>query len=163
MTISGAQIQAFIICPRQAWLMSRQICGDQENDFLAIGRFYSEESYKRDKKEVMVDYNKIDLIREDNGELILIETKKSSKMLAASRAQLLNYLYSLSNLGHSVRGEIRIPKEKKVISVPFGEEEEKEIKKIRDEISNLIKLEKAPATARISACKNCSYSEFCWS
>ncbi len=30
--------------------MSRQITGDQYNDFLAIGRLISEESYKRDKK-----------------------------------------------------------------------------------------------------------------
>lgn len=163
MSIGGSLVQDFIVCHRKAWLMSRQICGDQENDFLAIGRFNSEESYKRDKKEVVVDNNKIDRIREDNGELILIETKKSSKMLEASRAQLLNYLYSLSTFGHSVKGEIRIPKEKKIIPVPFGEEEKKEIEKIRGEIGRLIDLEKAPEAVRISACKNCSYSEFCWS
>lgn len=163
MTISGAQIQAYIICQRQTWLMSRQICGDQDNDMLSIGRFYSEESYKRDKKEIMVDNNKIDLIRENNGELVLIETKKSSKMIEASRVQLLNYLYSLENLGHFVKGEIRIPKEKKVIPVPFGDAEKKKIEKIRTEIAQLINMEKAPEAIRISACKNCSYCDFCWS
>ncbi|MBP7562633.1 MAG: CRISPR-associated protein Cas4 [Candidatus Cloacimonetes bacterium] len=163
MTISGSLIQAYMICPRQAWLMSRQICGDKDNDFLAIGRFYSEESFKRDKKEIIVDDNKIDLIREDNGELVLIETKKSSKMIRASRAQVLNYLYTLENLGHFVRGEIRIPKEKKVIPVPFGDAEKREIEKIRAEITHLIRMEKAPEVIKISSCKKCSYCDFCWS
>lgn len=163
MNISGSLIQAYIICPRKAWLMSHQICGDQTNDFIAIGRLYSEETYKRDKKEIMIDGNKIDLIREENGTLILIETKKSSKMIKASRAQLLNYLYSFTKKGFEVKGEIRVPKEKKVIEIPFDEKEMNEIEKIREEIQTLIREEKSPEALKISACKNCSYSEFCWS
>lgn len=163
MYIGGSLVQDYIICPRKAWLMSHQICGDRDNDFLSIGRMYAEETYKRDKKEIMVDGNKIDLIREDNGILTLIETKKSSKMIKAARAQLLNYLYSFTKKGFKVKGEIRVPKEKKVIEILFGEKEQNEIEKIRNEIRILIEQEKPQEAVRISACRRCSYSEFCWS
>lgn len=163
MKITGSLIQAYIICPRQAWLLSRQITGDQYNEFLAIGRFYSEESYKREKKEIMVDGNKIDVIKEENGTLTIIETKKSSKMINASKMQLLNYLYSFYKKGISVKGELRFPKEKKIIEVEFGKKEVIEIENLHMEISNLVNLEKAPKEKRIGACKNCSYGEFCWS
>jgi len=55
MKITGSIIQAYNICKRQAWLMSRQITGDQYNEFLAIGRLISEESFKRDKKELRIE------------------------------------------------------------------------------------------------------------
>lgn len=163
MRITGSQIQAYIICPRQAWLMSRQITGDQYNEFLAIGRLYSDETYKRDKKEIRIDGNVVDVVRGKDGALTLIEVKKSSKMLRASRMQLLHYLYSFAKKGHTVKGEIRIPKEKKVIPVDFTNTEKKEIEELHAEIETLVNMETAPEKKRIGACRNCSYAEFCWS
>ena len=161
MKITGSTIQAYLICPRQAWLMSRQISGDQYNEFLAIGRIYTEENYKREKKEIRVDGNKIDVIKGENGLLTLIETKKSSKMIESAKMQLLNYLYSFSKKGHKVKGEIRIPKEKKIIPIEFGENEKVIIENLHKEISELINQEKSPEKKWIGTCKNCSYSEFC--
>ncbi len=163
MKISGSIIQAYLICPRQAWLMSRQISGDQYNEFLAIGRIYTDENYKREKKEIRLDGNKIDVIKGKNGLLTLIETKKSSKMIESAKMQLLNYLYSFSKKGHTVKGEIRIPKEKKIIPIEFGEEEKIIIEELHKKISDLINKEKSPEKKWIGTCKNCSYSEFCWS
>ena len=163
MHISGSLIQAFVICPRKAWLLARQITGNQYNEFLAIGRILTEETYKREKKEILVDGNKIDVIKAKGGLLTLIETKKSSKMLEASKMQLLNYLYSFSQKGYSVKGEIRIPKEKKIIPVEFGDKEKVIIENLHKEITILIEYEKSPEKKRIGACKNCSYAEFCWS
>ncbi len=163
MKITGSLIQAYIICPRQAWLMSRQITGDQYNEFLAIGRLYSDETYKRDKKEIRIDGNVVDVVRGKDGELTLIEVKKSSKMLRASRMQLLHYLYSFSKKGHTVKGEIRIPKEKKVIPVEFNDAEKRELTMIYDKIEKLIERDSVPEKKRIGACRRCSYGEFCWS
>jgi len=111
----------------------------------------------------LIDGNKIDVIKEAEGVLTLIETKKSSKMIEASKMQLLNYLYSFSKKGHNVKGEIRIPKETVIIPVEFGEDEKKIIKNLRKKIEELIGHEKAPEKKRIGACRNCSYNEFCWS
>lgn len=74
-------IQVYMICPRQAWLMSRQICGDQYNEFLAIGRLYAEETYKKEKKEVIFENNKIDVVKKERNFLAVIETKKVQKCL----------------------------------------------------------------------------------
>ncbi len=163
MKISGSLIQAYIICPRQAWLMSHQITGNQYNEFLVIGRLYSEETYKREKKEILIDGNKIDVIKEKNGVLTLIETKKSSKMINAAKMQLLNYLYSFSKKGFSVKGEIRVPKEKKIIKIDLSKENVELLKKTLNDIEMLIKKEIAPEPVRKNLCKTCSYNEFCWS
>ena len=137
--------------------------GDQYNEFLAIGRLLSEETYKREKKEIVIDGNKIDVIKEKNGILTLIETKKSSKGLEASKIQLLNYLYTFSKKGYKAKGEIRIPKEKKVIAVSFGEKEKQIIEALYTEISDLMEANAPPEKEWLKVCKTCSYAEFCWS
>lgn len=163
MKISGSIIQSYIICPRQTWLMSRNISGDQYNEFLAIGRLISEESYQRNKKEINIGSNKIDFIRKENDSLIIAETKKSSKMLKATEAQLLFYLYSYKNKFREVKGEIRIPKEKKIIEVELTKEKADYIEGLVEEINSIVDKDSAPLKKRIKACSSCSYLEFCWS
>ncbi|MGM0641733.1 MAG: CRISPR-associated protein Cas4 [Thermotogota bacterium] len=161
--ITGSVIQAYIICPRQAWLMSRNISGDQENAFIEIGRFISDNSYSRNKKEINLGDNKIDFIRNEDDTLIISETKKSSKKLDATEAQLLFYLYSYKNDFKEALGEIRVPKEKKVIPVELTKEKEEYIENLIKEIEEIINMEKPPEKKRIRACSSCSYLEFCWS
>ncbi|GAB6887496.1 CRISPR-associated protein Cas4 [Desulfothermus okinawensis JCM 13304] len=161
--ITSSIVEAYIFCKKQAWLMSRQITGDQYNDFLAIGRLISEESYKRDKKEILIDGGKIDFIRNDRGILTLVEVKKSEKFLEAAKMQLLYYLFRLKNKGYSVKGEIHIPKSKKVFLIELNEENELNLKKILKEIEELLNRERLPDVKFSSKCKNCSYFEFCWS
>lgn len=163
MKINGSLLHTYVICPRKTWLLSRQITGDQYNEFLAIGRLLSEESYKREKKEINFGDNKIDFIKKDNDSLIIAETKKSSKMLKASEAQLLFYLYSYKNKIRNVKGEIRIPKEKKVIDVELTDEKIVYIEGLIEEINSIVDKELAPLKKRIKACRSCSYLEFCWS
>jgi len=163
MNVTGSLIQAYMVCPRQAWLLSRQLTGNQYNDFLAIGRLISEESYKREKREVQIEGGKIDFIKNDKGELILVEVKKSSKHLEASKMQLLFYLKKLSSQNQNIGGEIRIPREKKVIKVTWDDESRKEIEKVIQELESLIIQDKPPAATYSSKCKTCSYNEFCWS
>jgi CRISPR-associated exonuclease Cas4 len=152
-----------MICARQAWLMTRNISGDQENEFIETGRFISEKTYKRNKKEINIGNNKIDFIKNENNTLIISETKKSSKKIEATEAQLLFYLYSYKKELKEAVGEIRIPKEKKVISVELTKEKEQYIENLIKEIENIINMEKPPEKKRIRACASCSYLEFCWS
>ncbi len=48
--ITGSMVQAYTVCPRQAWLTSRQICPDEDNVYLALGRLIDQQSYGREKK-----------------------------------------------------------------------------------------------------------------
>ncbi|MDY0360447.1 MAG: CRISPR-associated protein Cas4 [Desulforegulaceae bacterium] len=161
--ITGSVIHAYVVCPRKSWLMTRQISGDQDNELLEIGRFISEKTYKRDNKEINLGDSKIDFIRKKDNILIISETKKSSKMIDATEAQLLFYLFSYKDNFRKAYGEIRIPKEKKVIPIELAEEKENYVKCLINEIEELINTEKPPDKKRIKACASCSYLEFCWS
>jgi len=163
MNITGSIIQSYIICPRQTWLMSRKISGDQQNEFISIGRHISETTYQRNKKEINLGDNKIDFIKKENDSLIIVETKKSSKMIEATETQLLFYLYSYKNKFREVKGEIRVPKENKVIELELTEEKTKCIEKLVGEINSIIKKNSAPRKKRIKPCSSCSYLDFCWS
>jgi len=161
--VTGSHVQAYMICKRQVWLMSRQLIGNQANDFLRIGKLLSETSYRDDKKNIRIDGGVIDIVRKKGNRLVIIETKKSSRMLRSGKMQLLFYLYNLKKKGYEVTGEIRIPKEKKRIEVQLTEDNEREIEKAVEEIKGIIGGNRPPAALSIKPCKKCSYAEFCWS
>ncbi|MBB6063338.1 CRISPR-associated exonuclease Cas4 [Thermosipho japonicus] len=157
--ITGSIIQAYLICKRQAWLLSRQLVGEQDSDFLAIGRLISQESYSRDKKEITINGGKVDIIRLENGEIKLVEVKKSSRMIKSAKFQLLYYMWK-ANVDY---GEIRIPKEKKVIEVHMTDDARGELLNLMNEIEDIINRDKVPKAERKKYCKTCSFEYFCWS
>lgn len=160
--ITGSILQAYYICPRQAWLMSRQICGDQYDDFLVIGRLLSEETFKRDKKEVMIGNNKIDIVRKKNGEVILIESKKTSRALDSAELQLLFYMYFIKDKIENLRGEIHVPKEKKIVEVNLDEHNMVLVENYLNKAEKELAKEKPEKAEKIKYCRTCSYREFCW-
>ncbi|RDI90472.1 CRISPR-associated protein Cas4 [Thermosipho africanus Ob7] len=157
--ITGSLIQAYFVCKRQAWLLSRQLIGDQDSDFLAIGRLISQESYSSDKKEITIDGGKVDIVKLENGEIKLVEVKKSSRMIKSAKFQLLYYMWKM-NVYH---GEIRIPKEKKVIEVHMTDDAREELLNLINEIEDVLNGNKVPKAERKKYCKTCSFEYFCWS
>lgn len=141
--------------------MAHHIESDQEDDNLRIGRTIHEESYVREVKEIELFGSKIDILSTKNDELVIGEIKKSSKNLKMATKQLLFYLYQLKKLGIKAKGEIKIPLEKKVIRKELSDEDIEEIENVLSEINTIIE-KKIPAAVNIPYCKNCSYSEFCW-
>ena len=160
--ISGSLIQAYFVCQRQVWLLAHKLKGNQDNDLLAIGRFISENSYRRDRKNLKKGSNIIDVIKNENNEIIVIETKKSSRKIKAAKMQLLYYLTLLENTIKITRAQIRIPKEKKIIDVFLDDKSRNEIQKIVENISNIIKNNKPPQAILSKKCYTCSYIDFCW-
>jgi CRISPR-associated exonuclease Cas4 len=45
---------AYFICPRQSWLMFRQLNADQRNSSLQIGKLIDETSFEREKKKIYI-------------------------------------------------------------------------------------------------------------
>lgn len=164
MNVTGSLIQAYLICPRQCWLMIHQMTGDQNNDFLSIGRYIAEDSYSRAKKEINIKgIGKVDAVETKNEFIKLIEVKKSSKKLKSAEMQLIFYIYKLSKrIDKKIIGEVRIPKERKNVEIILNEENER---MISDIINNIEELENKviPLPEHKSYCRTCSYNEFCWS
>lgn len=143
--------------------MSRQITGNQYNEFLAIGRLISEKSFKKNKKEIEIDGGKIDIIKKERNRITLIEVKKSSKYMEAAKMQLIFYLSEFEKKGFSVKGELRVPKEKRMIQIELNEKSKEELENVKQKIKALCDLKHPPHTKFGKKCKSCSYNEFCWS
>ncbi len=153
-------IQAYLTCPREAWLEYHSISSYQDQSLLILGRLIHETSYKRDKKEVLVDnLLKVDIVRDE----LVAEVKKSSRHKKAAYMQLAYYLYYLKHeKGITTKGLLLFPKERKREEVVLTEELEKEIEKLLGDIENLVQKESPPLPRKTRYCKKCAFYEFCY-
>jgi CRISPR-associated exonuclease Cas4 len=161
--VTGTLIWYYYICRRQVWLMSHQINPDEDDPNLDLGRFIHEQSYQRDKKEISLGNIKIDILRKDKNEIIVGEVKKSSKFEKSAKMQLSYYLSELERVGISARGELYFPKEKKKTLVVLTDQLRDELMSAVENILKIVYLDESPEPIKINWCRNCAYSEFCWS
>jgi CRISPR-associated exonuclease Cas4 len=144
-------------------VMARHLVPDEDDANIEIGRFIHETAYRREKKEINLGHAKIDLLKMENGELVVGEIKKSSRHLKSARMQLLFYLLQLKKMGIQARGELLFPTEKKKEDVILNEKNETEIYEIIEKIKEISSQEYPPPPVKIKYCRPCAYSEFCWS
>lgn len=160
--ITGTLIWYFHICKREVWLMARELNPDEDNPFLELGRFFSEESYQREKKEIEIGNMKIDLLKKGSSKVVIGEVKKSSRFEESAKMQLIFYLHRLKQAGVEAEGELLIPKERKRIPVTLDDNAEEELKQAESEILKIISSDTLPEATKIKYCRNCAYREFCW-
>ncbi len=159
--ITGSIIQAYFACRREVWLFAHSILSNQDNDFLLIGKLLSEETFKREKREIVIDGGKVDFIRTKDGITKVVEVKKSSRMIKRTEMQLLFYMSKLINKIPNIVGEIRIPREKKIIKVEFNETNRGELLKAIDDIYEIVGSP-IPEAELKRCCSKCSYEDFCF-
>jgi len=143
--------------------MARQLTPWQENPFIEIGRLISEESYRRERKEIRLENMVIDLLKTEGENIVIGEVKKSSRFEKSARMQLAYYLLRLKQLGIYATGQLMFPKEKKKITVTLTEEIEGELAYAEKQIKSIIQMETPPSLQKIKFCPKCGYREFCWS
>lgn len=163
-TIPPSIYNAYHICPRQAWLMHRQLTADQQNTFLEIGRLIDDTSYEREKKKIyLADLSAmIDMVTRKNGEYLVAEIKKTSKRLDNAIIQLKYYLYLLKTKRISAKGILKIPSEKKNIEVELTDEDADKIEETINKIFILLNGDKSPGKINKKVCAKCAHYEFCW-
>ncbi|AUI36570.1 CRISPR-associated protein Cas4 [Geobacillus sp. FSL K6-0789] len=162
MPVTGTDIWYYYICPREVWLMKHQIAPDQEDEALELGRFLSETYYQRDKKELSIGHIVIDRIRQEEGELIIGEVKKSSSYSQSARMQLLYYLDTLKRAGIEAKGELLFPKERKKERIEWTEKARSELERAVADIRRIARMPVPPPPKKISFCGKCAYREYCW-
>ncbi|RTZ58900.1 MAG: CRISPR-associated protein Cas4 [Gammaproteobacteria bacterium] len=160
-TINGTLIWYYYICPRQVWFISHSIAGEQDNQFIELGRHIHEFFYRERKKELLIDNTiKIDLIPYEG---VIAEVKKSSRNLKSALMQVAFYLYYFKHKkGVELSGKLLFPKEKKQLEVKLTEELEKELETAFIEISKIVQSPNPPSPKWINFCKNCAYKPICW-
>jgi len=142
--------------------MAHQLEAYQDNPFLELGRFFQEESYKRERKSIRLENIEIDFIKQQDGELVVAEVKKSSRFEKSATMQLAFYLRLLREYGLTARGELRFPREKKRREVFLTNELLDELERAEKEILRIIALPQPLQEKQIPFCRNCAYREFCW-
>ncbi len=161
--ITGTYIWYYFICKREVWLLSRGITADQENDNMAIGRFLHENTYMREKIEIDLFGMKLDIVKKENGRLVIGEIKKSSRYRLSAKMQLLHYLSELKEQGIEAEGVLLIPEEKKREAVVLNNENKELLNQAKDKILEIVVKEIPPKPEKNCYCKNCAYNELCWS
>jgi len=160
--VTGTLVWYYYICPREVWLMARNLVPDQDDSNIDLGRFIHENTYQRDKKEISLGHIKLDIMRKEKGQLVIGEVKKTSKYKKSATMQLAFYLYELKMAGIEAVGELMFPKEKKKVKIELNDKLINEIEKAKHEILKIIYRESPPEPNKIGFCRNCAYAEFCW-
>lgn len=162
MEVNGTLMWYYMICKREVWLMSRNVVPDQKDTNIDIGRFIHETSYNRNKKEIEFGNIKFDVLLSNKDELIIGETKKSSKFQEASRVQLLYYLRELKMAGINSKGVLLYPEERKRVKVELDEEAELLLDEIERQVESIVKDENSPPIVKNKYCRSCGYKEYCY-
>jgi len=155
---------AYHICPRQAWLMFRQLTADQRHDAVEIGRHIDETTFEREKKKIyLADVSAmVDMITKKGDEYFVAEIKKSSKRMDNAIIQLKYYLYLLRRKSLIIKGMLKIPKEKKSVEVELTDGDIEDIERTVKKIFAVLYREEPPDRIEKKICSKCAHYEFCW-
>ena len=165
MHITGTHFNYYMICKRKLWLFANGITMESTSDLVSQGKLIHETTYRQRSerfKEIEVKGIKIDFYDPKNK--IIHEIKKSDKRQEAHIWQLKYYIYILEQEGiEMASGVLEYPKLRKTEEVYLSDIDREEIKNILEKIENTIQLDDGPNKLQRTKCRNCSYSDFCWS
>lgn len=159
--ITGVMIYYYFVCKRKLWFFSKDLTMEQNNELVGMGKLIDETSYKREKKNILVDETiTIDFLKEWK---VIHEIKKSRKVSEASKWQLKYYIWVLKKNGVDIeKGILDYPLLRKREDIFLSKKDEKELKNILEEIDKIILLEVPPKLNKKSICKKCAYYELCY-
>lgn len=161
--VTGTYIWYYCICKREVWLLAHGMEADQQDDSLRIGTMIHENAYARTRKEVEFGDSKFDVLRTEQGRLVVGEVKKSSRYVESSMMQLLFYLKQLEEAGIHAEGELLFPEERKKEKVILNEENRYRLELMVEDIKTIAQLAQPPKPEKNKYCPKCAYGEFCWS
>ena len=161
MNVTGIMVYYYFICHKKLWYFLNQINMEQNSELVEIGKIIDENTYSREKKQILIDNTiNIDFIK--NG-AILHEIKKTKSIEEAGIWQVKYYIYYLENKGvKNIKAKIDFPliKESKDIILEEGDKEK--LDNVVKEIQKISEMDKAPDKIDSKICKKCSYFDLCY-
>ncbi len=134
---------------------------EQNSDVVAMGKFISESTYKREKHEIQIDDIVLDYY--DEKDKIIHEIKKSDKMEETHIWQVKHYISVLEKKGITgVKGEINYPKLRQKINVELTDNDTAKLRDINSNIKMIIGKTVPPEVINKPFCKKCSYYDLCY-
>ena len=122
---------------------------EQNSELVAIGKILDENSYKREKKGILIDETiNVDFIK---NRAVLHEVKKTRSIEQAGLWQLKYYMYYLENKGiQNISAIIDYPLIKETKNVFLGDDDRKTLKKVINDIEKISKYEEQVQTMGLS-------------
>lgn len=160
MKITGSMINYYFVCKRKLWFFLNDIQMEYQNEDVQLGKLIDEESYKREKKNILINETiSVDFLKDYH---VIHEVKKSKSIEEASEWQLKYYIYYLKQQGLQIdKGVLDYPKLRIRKDVYLTKEDEDLFINIIREIEE-IKDSKAPCKINKKFCKKCAYYEMCY-
>lgn len=161
MQITGIMIYYYFVCKRKLWYFINQINMEQNSELVSIGKILDEDSYKNEKKGILIDNTiNIDFIK--NG-AILHEVKKTKSIEEAGIWQIKYYMYYLEEKGvKNIKAKIDYPLLRETKEIILENEDRKILKNIIKNIEEISSQEKVPSKMNSPICKKCAYFDLCY-
>ena len=161
MNITGIIIYYYFICKKKLWYFINQINMEQNSELVAIGKILDEDSYKKEKKEILIDNTiNIDFIK--NG-AVLHEVKKTKSIEEAGIWQIKYYMYYLEKKEvKNIKAKIDYPLLRETKEIILSDSDRKVLDDVIQDIEKLINEESIPKKINSKICKKCSYYDLCY-
>ena len=170
--VTGTELFYFVLCRRKHWWythgMEQEHAGGttssdgQEN--VALGTLLHEETYTRKtRKEAMID-NLLRIDFMDDGKVHEVKkTHGGAQAHAATRMQLLYYLYYLKHeKGVVTEGVIDYPEQRRREPVTLTDDDETTLAQTLIQIETARTAPNPPPIEPMAICKKCAYNDLCW-
>lgn len=154
-------IYYYFICKRKLWYFINEINMEQNSELVSIGKQIDENTYKREKKNILIDETiNIDFVK--NG-AVLHEVKKTKSIEEAGIWQLKYYMFYLKEKGiENIKAEIDFPLIRETKEIILNDKDIYIIKNVINEIEKINEDEKIPNKINSKICKNCAYYDLCY-
>nr|WP_271170449.1 CRISPR-associated protein Cas4 [Microbispora rosea] len=146
-------------CRRQLWLYARGIRPEQLSTAVQLGEAVHETSYTRSSP-IDLGAAKLDHL---DGAAWVHEVKSSSRPTRADEAQAMHYCYRLSALGVAAQGGIlHYPKTRRTKRLPYSRQAAEQAEADVAQVVAVVSAPTSPDRLARSACRGCSYADYCW-
>ncbi|MBB6174936.1 CRISPR-associated exonuclease Cas4 [Nocardiopsis mwathae] len=158
--VGGVHIKYLHHCRRQLWLYARGLRPEALSTTVQLGEAVHATSYRRASPIDLGSARLDDL----DGELWVHEIKSSSRPSSADEAQAIHYCYRLRKVGVQAQGAVlHYPKTRRTRRLPYAEEWDQRAQDDIAAVLDTVAAPTAPERLRRSACRGCSYYDYCWS
>lgn len=158
--ITGTIVNYYFHCKRQCWLFYNKINLEDNSEDVRIGRVLHE--LKNENPPETIDNIKLDKITPE----YVVEVKKSDADLAAAKAQLEFYLFTLNNKGINRQGKLECveknKQDKKIHVINFNESDIQRLTALYQQIGDFLNTQHPPDAILEKKCRKCAYYDYCF-
>lgn len=162
MEITGTALNYLVVCPRKMWFFANGISMERGNEYVEMGKLADKTSFSYNRRQISLGPIVIDVVKQERGEVILFEIKRTSRLGESGKLQLLYYLWYLKhNYDQTFRGVLSYPKERKREVLKLGPKETALVENAIERAKEITSSPNPPPVSPKNYCKKCAYYDFC--